>query len=198
MERISRGAEAVVFHDHGLAFKRRSKKAYRHPAIDARLRVRRNAREAKILRTLAADGFPVPIVVKQDETSIVMEMLEGKKVRDVLDRRTAPLLCPTIGRLVARLHNRDVIHGDLTTSNMMLVKKKVYLIDFGLSFSSKKIEDKAVDLHLLRQALVSRHWRIADHAWESICKEYQKGADSAKATLVRLRVVEGRGRYKGK
>ena len=46
-----------------------------------------------------------------------------------------------------------------TPTNDMIYDKKIYLIDFGLSLYSNKPEDKAVDLHLLKQALESKHYR---------------------------------------
>ena len=140
----------------------------------------------------------MPRLFRQGETSLTMERLSGSKVRDVLSAHSLPSVCPQIGRLVATIHNRGIIHGDLTTSNMILCRKRVCLIDFGLSFHSSRIEDKAVDLHLLRQALVSRHWRIADRAWGSIRRVYLREAKGAGEILVRLKSVDGRGRYKGK
>ena len=103
-----------------------------------------------------------------------------------------------IGETLTKLHNQDIIHGDLTTSNMILSNKnnKLYLIDFGLGFHSYKIEDKAVDLHLLKQALEAKHYKIAEECITIILKNYKP--DKYKLILERIPVIESRGRYKTK
>ena len=95
------------------------------------------------------------------------------------------------------LHNSAIIHGDLTTSNMIL-NKEIYLIDFGLSFFSEKSEDKAVDLHLLKEALESKHYKIWEDAFKIVLEAYRKEAKRASETLKRLEQVEKRGRYRAK
>ena len=100
-----------------------------------------------------------------------------------------------IGEQVAKLHSNGIIHADLTTSNM-LYADKLYFIDFGLSFFSDKIEDKAVDLHLLKQALESKHFGVFDEAFKIILNTYKEKATDAEAVLERFEVVEKRGRYK--
>ncbi|KAG1745092.1 kinase-like domain-containing protein [Suillus paluster] len=68
-------------------------------------------------------------------------------------------LMDMIGAEIAKMHLADVIHGDLTTSNMMLRKKTsdLVLIDFGLAYHSTLVEDKAVDLYVLERAFASTH-----------------------------------------
>jgi Kae1-associated kinase Bud32 len=79
---------------------------------------------------------------------------------------------------------------------MIYKNKKVYLIDFGLGFHTKKIEDKAVDLHLIQQALNAKHYEIADKCFNIILKNYKP--EQAKLIIERIRVIESRGRYKHK
>lgn len=62
-----------------------------------------------------------------------------------------------MGQMILRLHNVNIIHGDLTTSNMMISNDKLYLIDFGLAYTKPNAEDKAVDLYVLERAFVSTH-----------------------------------------
>ncbi|MBU0979665.1 MAG: Kae1-associated serine/threonine protein kinase [Nanoarchaeota archaeon] len=194
MRKVSFGAEAVIYEKKGQLVKKRLKKGYRHPDIDLRLRKQRNRREFRLLEKL--EGMKVPKLFSHEDFSFTMEKIDGSKVRDVLTRHTIAV-CEAIGDMVAELHNKGVIHGDLTTSNMIL-SGELYLIDFGLSFYSEKAEDKAVDLHLLKQALKSKHWDIADEAFDRVVKAYEKKASHAKLTLNRLEKVEARGRYKGK
>ena len=80
----------------------------------------------------------------------------------------------------------------------MILDKEIYFIDFGLSFFSNKIEDKAVDLHLLRQALESKHYKIWEKAFESVLFGYKSKAQDAKEILARFEKVEERGRNKTK
>jgi len=114
----------------------------------------------------------------------------------VLDK--AKNICRQIGESVAKLHDAGIIHGDLTTSNMILHKGRVCFIDFGLSFFSHKIEDKAVDLHLLKQALESRHYRIWENCIKYALNGYKKTNPQHRDVLNRLENVEKRGRHKAK
>jgi Kae1-associated kinase Bud32 len=92
----------------------------------------------------------------------------------------------------------SIIHDDLTTSNMIVVSGKVHIIDFGLSFFSERVEDKAVDIHLLRQALESKHQEIWKEAYDAFIDSYKKNYPEYPKVLERLDVVEMRGRYKQK
>jgi len=105
-----------------------------------------------------------------------------------------------VGGKIAKMHDKDIIHGDLTTSNMIirnpsLSTRKVYFVDFGLGFDSKKIEDKAVDLYLLKQALESKHYKHFEESFKEVIEGY-KLSKNWKEVLNRLKKVEKRGRYK--
>ena len=128
---------------------------------------------------------------------IDMEFIEGPKVRDILEKKDPIKLSKEIGKKIAILHNNNIIHGDLTTSNM-IYNKQVYFIDFGLSIFSKRYEDKAVDLHLFRQALESKHYKIWEKCFNACLKEYKKQAKESKDILKRFEQVETRGRNKNK
>jgi len=197
MKKIAQGAEAVIYQGKGI-LKERFRKAYRIQPIDEKLRRQRTRREARILEKLEALEFPAPRLTSQDEKEkIEMELIKGPTIRDVLEKSDYRKLGREIGRKIAVLHNNGIIHGDLTTSNMIL-KDEIYFIDFGLSFISEKIEDKAVDLHLLRQALESKHYTIWKECFENTMDAYRQEAVKGKEILDRLDKVEGRGRYKGK
>ena len=127
-----------------------------------------------------------------------MPFIDGKKLSDYLDKfllKKQKEVCKLIGESTAKLHDADIIHGDLTTSNMILKDNKIYFIDFGLGFISHKFEDKAVDLHLLKQALEAKHFKNWEILFREVLKTYSKFKDS-EIVLERLKAVEKRGRYK--
>lgn len=191
---ISRGAESVILEDEGRIIKDRTRKSYRIPLLDEQLRKTRTRSEANILRKLNNWGFPVPALFDDDaEHCITMEKIQGKRLRDALTSKNCQKICGELGQLVHRLHSLGIIHGDLTTSNFMYRNGSIIIIDFGLSFYSHKIEDKAVDLHLLRQALESKHYQIWKKAFAAVLKGYAD-QDVEK----RLALVESRGRNKAK
>ena len=195
---IAQGAEAKLFLEEGKIIKNRFPKSYRIKEIDEKLRGFRTRREAKILQKLQAMGFPTPKVIKNDKKeNLVIEKIDGKLMKDVLEKLDYKKLCEEIGRKIAILHNNSIIHGDLTTSNMIL-NNKIYFIDFGLSFFSEKAEDKAVDLHLLKEGLESKHYRIWEKCFKCALEAYKKEANKSSETLKRLEIVEKRGRYRAK
>ena len=194
-EEVARGAEAIITRIDGVIDKHRPEKAYRHPELDRQLRKQRTRKEAKILKDLESLRVPAPRIISADdkEGHIRMTGLEGPKLRDALEDNLA--LCERVGKHVATLHDHDIIHGDLTTSNMIVQEGgEVALIDFGLTTHSTRTEDRAVDLHLFKQALESKHHEAAEKAWESFLQGYHpKDRDSV---LRRLTIVEQRGRNK--
>lgn len=195
---IAQGAEAKLFLENNHILKNRFKKSYRIKKIDEKLRGFRTRREAKILQKLQAMNFPSPKLVKSDEKeSLVVEKINGELLKDALEKSNYGKLCGEIGKKIAILHNSSIIHGDLTTSNMLL-NKEVYFIDFGLSFFSEKAEDKAVDLHLLKEALESKHYKIWKNCFQCAIGSYKKGAKKSNEILKRLEIVEKRGRYRAK
>ena len=196
MEIIGQGAEATIRKNGSEVIKERMQKSYRLEFIDNSLRKARTRREANIIKKLNDLNFPSPRLREMCDKRmlIAMDFIDGPKVRDILDENVN--ICEEIGRKVAILHQNDIIHGDLTTSNMIM-NKEVYFIDFGLSFVSRKIEDKAVDLHLLRQALESKHFRIYRDAFDRVIEGYSSYSESEEV-IKRLELVEQRGRNKHK
>jgi len=196
MQKIAQGAEAILYRDKDTLVKERIRKSYRIKEIDEKLRARRTSLEARLLRK-AKPLISVPGVIDEDKFSIRMEYIDGKKIKDVLDERNCEELCKIIGKNIATLHNFDIIHGDLTTSNMILKHKfDIYFVDFGLGFVSKRFEDKAVDLFLLHEALESTHFEILERAWSIILKAYKENYAGAENTLKTMEKIEKRRRYK--
>ncbi len=195
---IAQGAEAKLFLEEGRILKNRFPKSYRIKEIDEKLRGFRTRREAKILQKLEKINFPSPRLIKNDEKeNLVIGKIDGKLIKDILDKSDYKNLSYEIGKKIATLHNNSIIHGDLTTSNMIL-NKEIYFIDFGLSFFSEKAEDRAVDLHLLKEAFESKHHRISEECFKYALDSYKQIAEKSNETLKRLEVVEKRGRYRAK
>ncbi|BAI62223.1 conserved hypothetical protein [Methanocella paludicola SANAE] len=186
-----RGAEAVVLIEDDKTIKTRLKKDYRIRELDERLRSERTRAEAKIMSEARKLGIPTPIIYDVGRFSLVMETIHGTPLKDVIDVDKAR----TAGMLVGKLHSGGIIHGDLTTSNMLVRGERIYLIDFGLSFWDEMLESRGVDVHVFYQTLVSSH---KDH--EKLMAAFAEGYCStfkgATEVLERVREIEYRGRYK--
>ncbi|MEE9525204.1 MAG: KEOPS complex kinase/ATPase Bud32 [Candidatus Woesearchaeota archaeon] len=198
MKQLDQGAEATISVNKDVVLKDRVAKSYRLKEIDDKLRKFRTRREAKVLNKLEELNFPSPRLHQMCDQlmQIRMDMVNGNKLRDVLYQN--PLaLSEEIGKKIGIMHSNDIIHGDLTTSNMIL-DNEIKFIDFGLSFFSAKEEDKAVDLHLLRQALESKHHTIWEKCFESALKGYKQTYSDHSTVFDRLKQVEARGRNKHK
>jgi Kae1-associated kinase Bud32 len=201
MKVIAQGAEAVIYLDGKEIIKERISKGYRIKFIDDRLIKHRTRREGRILERLK-DVISVPKVINVSERygKIIMEFINGDKLSDHLDNYSKVKMIKIaneIGKSVAKMHDSNVVHGDLTTSNMIF-KNKVYFIDFGLSFVDEKIEHKAVDLHLIKQAMESKHYRYYEELFETLIESYCKASKNGSRVVERLDKVESRGRYKKK
>jgi len=183
------GAEAIITIKDNLVTKDRIQKNYRISQIDEKLRRRRTKREAKVLKELPIPG---PKLIQADKHRIVMEYIDGKKLSETLEQLDYEAIMTELGKNVRKMHDQGLIHGDLTTSNM-IYSDKLYLIDFGLSTQSDHTEEKAVDIHLLHQALLSKHHTIYKECFKAFSKSYND-----KAVLKRLATVEARGRNKTK
>src|SRR3990172_7010705 len=166
---IQQGAEANILlvkqkGKESFIIKDRTKKGYRIPILDERIRDRRTRSEAKLLaKASEVIDCPKPFFEPsiKNSSKLKMPFIDGKKLSESLNK--FPLskqkkICKQIGEKIAKLHDANIIHGDLTTSNMILRRSQVYFIDFGLGFINNQLEDKAVDLHLLKQALEAKHF----------------------------------------
>ncbi|MBD3248979.1 Kae1-associated serine/threonine protein kinase [Candidatus Woesearchaeota archaeon] len=195
---LDKGAEATIRKEKNMIVKDRVKKSYRLDQIDEKLRKFRTRREARVLDKLEEINFPAPRLQDMCDKAMQlrMEMVNGNKLRDVLYQNPV-VLSEEMGRKIGVMHSKDIIHGDLTTSNMIL-EHEIKFIDFGLSFFSNKEEDKAVDLHLLRQALESKHYQNWEDCFEAALRGYKQGNPDADVVLKRLEKVESRGRNKNK
>ncbi|KAK0431199.1 hypothetical protein EV421DRAFT_1854742 [Armillaria borealis] len=175
-----------------ILLKYRFKKKYRHPSLDANLTRSRVAGEARAILKCLRSGVSVPGIRMVDAAEGVLgiEWIDGQSVRKLLPGGveedgeegededegltnpdsleeygvSADEIMQFIGTEIAKMHLADIIHGDLTTSNMMLrhprrtgLPVQMFLVDFGLAYHSSLTEDKAVDLYVLERAFSSTH-----------------------------------------
>ncbi|MFT4326576.1 MAG: KEOPS complex kinase/ATPase Bud32 [Candidatus Woesearchaeota archaeon] len=194
---IGHGAEATITHNtsNKSVLKTRNSKSYRNPTLDERLITTRTKREAKILEKVHNLGINTPEIHRKTKNTLEMEFIDGTKLRDYLTNTNYKTIAKQLGIMLAILHTHDIIHGDLTTSNFIYAKK-LYIIDFGLSFISSRIEDKAVDLHVLKEALKSYHHEFAEVLFEEILQSYKQANKDSEKVLERLAIVEKRGKNK--
>ena len=196
---LIQGAEAIIsLNSKNQIEKNRVRKSYRFSLLDKKIRKQRTKSETKLLEKASNIINSVTPLKTNEKFSIEMPFIEGKKLSEHLDNfefGEQKKICRKIGESVAKLHNNNIIHGDLTTSNMILKKDKIFFIDFGLGFISQKIEDKAVDIHLFKEALEAKHF---GH-WQDLFKEFLNGYSAYpehKKILEQVKKVESRGRYR--
>ncbi len=193
---IAKGAEAEIHRDGDAIIKERISKGYRIKEIDETLRKRRTSTEAKLLREARRAGVATPQILEEDKFSIKMEFIDGIKIRDAINEGNVKEIAEKIGTAVGKLHSYNIIHGDLTTSNMILKGEEMFLIDFGLGFISQRDEDKANDLFLLKEIIKSTHFEVKEEMWTAFLESYLVHYQGAEIVIKTLSEVEKRGRYK--
>jgi TP53 regulating kinase and related kinases len=201
MQKIAQGAEAIIYKENAQIIKERFSKSYRLAHLDESLRKFRTRREAKILGKLEELNFPAPGFSNfcDQRMSITMDFVPGEKLKDVLIQGDVyQELAQEMGRKIGKLHMHGIVHGDLTTSNMIKHAStgEITLIDFGLSSFSDKVEDKAVDLFLMDRALQSTHYDLYPNLFTEVLSGYKKSNPQAAAVMSRLEIVKSRGRNK--
>jgi len=188
-----RGAEAVVTFRNENAEKRRVPKRYRVPALDKRLITERTRAEARLIHAARRCGVPTPIMSDISEDAIVMEHVVGTLLTNNLSEETLH----EAGRMVGCLHAGGIVHGDLTTSNLILRNSdsRCVLIDFGLAQATDEIEPRGVDLHVLYQTLESTAPDRADALKSAFARGYRETFPHAGDVIAREHEIELRGRY---
>jgi len=161
----------------------------------------RTKEESKLITEARLYGVSVPIIydVDLDDAVITMEYLKGKRVKDILNdlsEKERQDLCRKIGESIAKFHNNDIIHGDITTSNMILLDDRVHFIDFGLGEKNGEIEAKGVDLHVLMEAIESTHSKYSN-CFEYVLEGYKNALkDDANLVIKKIQDIVKRGRYR--
>ena len=202
---VSKGAEADILLDPDwngfkVIIKRRGEKGYRVPELDAAIRRSRTIREASIIHRAKEAGVPTPLIyrVDPDGAQIIMEYIEGEKVRDIVDRispKEREKLFREIGRKTGLLHGAGIVHGDLTTSNLISSGGRVVFIDFGLGEMSDGVESRGVDLNLMYRMLISTHYEHTEELFTAFKAGYEETLDEAREALDRMVEISRRGRY---
>lgn len=204
---IKKGAEANLYladwHGRKAIIKQRLPKLYRLPALDEQIRSYRTLHEPQLMHEAKKAGVPTPTIFLIDakNATIVMKFIEGAQVKQLLNEISEDIrqsLCEKIGSLIGKLHKHGIIHGDLTTSNMIQNPEgKIFFVDFGLGEKTWELEARGVDLHLMKRALQSIHFKYANKCFDSVIKGYSKvfDAETVKAVLEKIREIEKRGRY---
>lgn len=200
MEMMSKGAEADIYLHDGRIFKERIPKSYRVKELDENLRKTRTKKEAKLISLARRAGVPTPFIYDVDLEKMRIEMghVEGGKIKSLIDKMDEEQrgeVFEEIGRCIGRLHSKHIIHGDITTSNMILSGGRVFFIDFGLGEVNESVEAKGVDLLVLKKALHSTHYRFENECFDRVLKGYREEFNGWEEVLNRLRVIEKRGRY---
>ncbi len=197
MKLLYQGAESKIILKQGVVEKVRIRKNYRIKQLDEKLRKLRTRREARIMREARKLGILIPKIIEVDEKNytIKMEYVKGITVKQKLEQGYSKKICEKIGEYIAKLHANGIVHGDLTTSNMILAKQGLYLIDFGLADFSNRIEDYAQDLLVLKECLISTHPVIANKCWKTIINSYANNFDKAEQVIAKIEEIESRGRY---
>jgi TP53 regulating kinase-like protein len=204
---LKKGAEASLFlaswHGRRVIVKARFPKKYRPAELDAKIRSYRTTHEPQLMHEAKRAGVPTPTIflVDMKEAAITMEFVEGKQVKQVLagvSKKERQELCFRIGGLIGKMHKHGVIHGDLTTSNMILdAEGKIFLVDFGLGEKNTELEARGVDLHLMKRALQSIHYKFAEECFRNVMAGYSEvlGTEETGKVSEKIKEIERRGRY---
>jgi len=192
--RIYRGAEADIYKQKFLGmpaiFKIRKKKQYLHSQLDTSLRKNREKTEVRML-SRARRAVNTPHVLFDGNGLIIMEYVSGETVRELFKKGVLKH-ATLIGREIKKLHNVGIVHNDLTTSNMLVSNGKLYFIDFGLAQSNNTLENRAVDLIVLKHMLSSTHYDVFDGVWPKIVKGYALEKPMAR----KMNEIETRAKYR--
>ncbi len=195
-----KGAEAELIQinfDNNIAInKKRIVKNYRNLKLDLNIRKKRTRAEAKLIKE-ASKVVNTPRILKVNENSfeIIMEYLTGVRVKEIIEQKKE--LCFLIGQEIKKLHLVGIVHGDLTTSNIIYINDKnskdfgkIFFIDFGLGYFSKKIEDLATDLVVFKKTFNSTHSTLKNE-WKLVMKGYSPSEQIIK----QMEKIEKRARY---
>ncbi len=205
---IHQGAEASVTSGSWLGksaiLKLRRPRGYRTPILDRKLTRQRLSVEARVLGKLQLLDFSSPSLFDLDLDAgwILISKFEGMTLYQSLNEgQDVSLKIKLFGKLIRKLHELGISHGDLTTHNVLINNdNKLHLIDFGLSRLLPELEHLGLDLQVLNECLTSSH---SEHegAIETMISGYLEADSknliniSANEVISRFNEIRGRVRY---
>jgi TP53 regulating kinase and related kinases len=204
---LHRGAEADLFLSDlppwKAVVKRRVRKMYRHEELDEKIRKERTVKEASAIHDAKVSGARSPSILGLDleRSTIIMTFVDGMVAREVIDTMSGSdriVLLQELGRQVGYLHSGGIVHGDLTTSNIIVPSDGMpFIIDFGMAAKSSEPEDRGTDLHLLQRSLTATHALEASSSFKRVAKGYRESAGKmiAESSLRKAAEIARRGRY---
>ncbi len=206
MRLLYRGAEADLmlgsWSGREAVYKVRKSLPYRLKELDDAIRTQRTIHEAQLMHHAKVSGVRTPFLyyVEPHNALLVMEFIRGKRLKEELASTSTFEVRDRfhkLGRMTALLHQAGIMHGDLTTSNVLVNDGELVLIDFGLAIRSKRLEDHAVDLRLIKETLTGAHPTVSKQALESLFDGYgdEVGEKYFRAATRQLGKIEKRGRY---
>jgi TP53 regulating kinase-like protein len=194
---LFKGAESNIYltnwYDKMAISKIRIPKAYRQGTLDEDLRRRRTISESRMLSLAKKFGLRTPYIYFVDpfRAEIVMEFVPGTQASKVL----TSTICSNIGKFVSTLHLHNIIHGDLTPTNF-ITNRKITMVDMGLSFYSRRMEDKAMDIRLFKEILKSTFHNSFSKFFNEFLAGYQSvNSKELEKILQRIDIIESRKRY---
>ncbi len=194
MKKISEGAESIVYEGTvaGIrcVIKSRIQKLYRIDELDQRIRSTRTKNEARIISSASKAGVNTPRVLLIDGFDLYTERIGGTTLNKMgrIGTNERQKIMQGAGKNLALLHSSDIAHGDYTPANIMVDSGTVYVIDFGLAEQTKSVEEKAIDLLLMKRSVEKSDYKTFESA-------YVHASSKSNAIVSRLHEVEMRGRY---
>lgn len=206
LEEKYRGAESKLFIVEWLGIpaiaKKRLPKEYRIPELDFYFRRQRTIYESRLISRAKTAGVKTPFIYEIDitNTTIIMELMEGEILKTSLPRLSAEkqkVICEKIGFFIGLLHRNGIVHGDLTTSNIILFPENndLVFVDFGLGYITDRLEDFGIDIYLLERAFISTHVEIYENLWREVIKGYKKTSPYGNVIEEKITDISSRGRY---
>jgi TP53 regulating kinase and related kinases len=207
MQPFHKGAEAELLLSNvdswKTVVKRRIRKGYRHESLDDSIRRERTITEAFALHGAKAAGVKVPSIIgiEPETNTILMTHIDGMVARDSIDGMSiaeATKLFKLIGAQIGLLHSAGIVHGDLTTSNIIVTPSGApFIVDFGMSKRSTDPEDRGIDLHLLQRSISTSHLKDPSKLVRALASGYEEtaGRGILESSLKKAREIARRGRY---
>ena len=203
-EMLAKGAEAVIysgsFFQTPIILKHRLPKPYRLPEIDQTIRFHRLRAEARLLAEAWKTGAQVPNLygIDSGNFTLLIEEVQGEILFSLInstDISTLKSIFERIGEQVGLLHEKGIIHGDLTVFNVIIKEKNSpWIIDFGLGQISNELEKKADDLLTFYSTLkaISPKYKVL---FDKIQLGYIKVCKKGRKTFEHMRKIQSRARY---